>query len=212
MSTKDIKVYADITLLVGYAFVNIPQSTGVPFHEWASILFIAPILVHLLLSWKWVVSVTRGMFGALQGKVRFNHTLDLIIFILMSLVMMTGLVISESALPALGLQPVIDPFWSKMHDVTANLTILVVGVHLAMHWDWIRGAVKWRQFSVPLKVLRGSLGPVVIVIAAALVVSFLAWWVGQTEWANQIRQEAITATTTGPEEAGPTGIGRISSL
>lgn len=142
MSSNQLKLYADIVLFISFVLVNIPQATGIPFHEWASILFIAPLLVHILLDWKWIVNVTKRMFKRLPGEVRFNHIFDLIIFIMMTLALMTGFVVSEAALPAIGIHVTIDPFWSMMHDLTANLTMVLIGVHLAMHWGWIVNAVK----------------------------------------------------------------------
>lgn len=142
MSPNQIKLYVDIFLLFSFVLVNIPQATGIPFHEWASVIFIIPLLVHILLDWKWIVSVTKRMFGRLPGEVRFNHIFDLIIFIMMTLALMTGFVISEAALPAIGIHVAIDPFWSMMHDLTANLTMVLIGVHLAMHWGWIVRSMK----------------------------------------------------------------------
>ena len=141
-SSNQIKLYSDIVLFISYVIVNIPQATGIPFHEWVSVLFIVPLVIHILLDWKWVVSVTKRMFGRLPGEVRFNHVLDLIIFIMMTLALMTGFVISEAALPAMGINVTIDPFWSAMHDLTANLTMLLIGIHLAMHWGWIVSSFK----------------------------------------------------------------------
>lgn len=137
MSSNQQKLYVDIFLFISFVIVNIPQATGIPFHEWASVLFIVPLLVHILLDWGWIVNITKRMFGKLPGEVRFNHIFDLVIFIMMTLALMTGFVISEAALPAIGIHVVIDPFWSMMHDLTANLTMVLIGIHLAMHWKWI---------------------------------------------------------------------------
>ena len=142
MSTNQIKLYVDIFLLISFVLVNIPQATGIPFHEWASVLFIVPLLVHILLDWNWIVNITKRMFGRLPGEVRFNHIFDLLIFIIMTLALMSGFLVSETALPAIGIQLTIDPFWSSMHDLTANLTMVLIGVHLAMHWKWIVSSFK----------------------------------------------------------------------
>ena len=43
MSNNQIKLYSDILLLISYVIVNIvniPQATGIPFHEWISVIFI----------------------------------------------------------------------------------------------------------------------------------------------------------------------------
>lgn len=146
-SSTKTKLYLDIFLLIGFILVNIPQSTGIPFHEWASVIFIVPLVAHILLDWKWVVSVTKRMFGRLPGEVRANHIIDLVIFIMMVLALFTGFLVSEAALPALGINVVVDPFWGGMHDLTANLTMLLIGVHLAMHWKWIKTNVSKYLFN-----------------------------------------------------------------
>ena len=142
LSSTQFRLYVDLVLFAIYILVNIPQATGIGIHEWASVLFIVPILIHILLDWKWIVSVTKRMFGKLPGEVRTNHILDLIIFVMMVLALFTGFLISEAALPALGIPIFIDPFWSSMHDLTANLTMLLIGIHLAMHWGWIVKSIK----------------------------------------------------------------------
>ena len=157
IGTNQLKLYSDIVLFVAFVIVNIPQATGIPFHEWISILFVLPLLIHILLDWKWVVSITKRMFGKLPGEVRFNHIFDLIIFIMMTLALMTGFVISEAALPALGIHVTIDPFWSGMHDLFANLTMLLIGIHLAMHWGWITRSFK-RYFGSARKAKTPSQG------------------------------------------------------
>jgi cytochrome b len=136
-SISQIRLTADIVLFVAFVLANVPQTTGIPLHEWISILFIVPIMVHILLDWKWIVSVTQRLFKRLPGEVRFNQIWDLIIFIMMVFVLFTGFIISEAALPALGIPITIDPFWSAMHDLSVNLLMVFVGVHLAVHWGWI---------------------------------------------------------------------------
>ena len=81
-STNQIKLIADIILFVAFVLTNVPQATGIPLHEWISALFIIPILVHILLDWKWVVSVIQRLFKQLPGEVRFNQIWDLLIFIM----------------------------------------------------------------------------------------------------------------------------------
>lgn len=73
----------------------------------------------------------------MKGETRFNYVLDWLLFVLFVMATFTGVVISEAALPALGIQVTIDPFWSSMHDLSANLLMVIIGIHLAMHGKWI---------------------------------------------------------------------------
>ncbi len=156
-SSNQIRLYADIILLGAFVLTSIPQVTGIFLHEWISILFIVPILVHLLLDWKWVVNVTKRLFKQLPGAVRFNHIWDLLIFIMMVFVLLTGFLISEAALPALGLHLTIDPFWSAMHHQSVSLLMIMIGVHLAMHWSWIVNMVKRYIRPKPIKLAQPTL-------------------------------------------------------
>lgn len=148
-STTQIKLYADIVLLIVFILTNIPQATGIAFHEWISIFFIIPLLIHILLDWQWVVNVTLRIFKKLPGEVRFNYVWDVLIYVMMVFVLFTGFLVSEAALPALGIPITIDPFWSSMHDASANLLMVLIGVHLAMHWSWIVNAVKRYLLGTP---------------------------------------------------------------
>lgn len=138
------KLYVDLVLFFSYVAVSIPQSTGVPFHEWLSLLFVVPFLLHILLNWRWVVSTSRRIFARQPAVVRFNYAWDLLIFSLMVFSFLSGLLVSEAVLPALGLTFNIDPFWMVMHHQSSNLLVLLIGVHLAMHWRWIIGWLKRR--------------------------------------------------------------------
>ena len=43
----------DILLLVSFLIVLAPQSTGIVLHEWLSLVFFVPFVIHILLHWQW---------------------------------------------------------------------------------------------------------------------------------------------------------------
>lgn len=133
MSTARIKLYVDIAAFLLFAIVCAPQTTGIAWHEWLSFIFVVPIVVHLLLNWKWIVSVTRRFFKRLPGETRFNQIWNLFLFVLMTVVTLSGVVISEAALPALGIPVVIDPFWTAFHSMTANVFLVLMSDREAAH-------------------------------------------------------------------------------
>ena len=141
-STTLVRVWIDLIFFIGMVLVFAPQATGIPVHEWASFLIIIPFFLHLILDWKWIVSVTKRMFKRTIGETRFNYVLDWLLFILFVTATFTGVVISEAALPILGIQKTIDPFWAALHDISANLLMVLIGIHLAMHGKWIVTNVK----------------------------------------------------------------------
>ena len=64
-----------------------------------------------------------------------------LLFIDGTLLMVSGLMISEVAMPALGLKFQIGDGWSKLHDLSANTVLILLGLHTALHWNWIVSTV-----------------------------------------------------------------------
>ena len=138
----------DFAIFAAFLVAMAPRFSGIAIHEWLSIAFGAAIVTHLLLNWSWIVEVTRRFFGKARWSARINYVLNTLLFVDMTLVIFTGLMISEAALPLLGIQASHGGAWRRLHDLTANLAVLLVGLHLALHWQWIVNTTK-RLVSVP---------------------------------------------------------------
>jgi len=136
------KFLIDVVAFVLLALVCAPQVTGIAWHEYLSVIFAVPIIIHLLLNWRWIVNVLQRFFKKLPGQTRFNQLWDIFLFILMVEVTVSGILISEALLPALGIEITNDPFWVAVHNTTANIFLVLMGVHLAMHWKWITHTFK----------------------------------------------------------------------
>lgn len=132
------RVWLDIALFIGYFLLSAPQTTGIPFHEYFTVVFIPIFISHIVLDWGWISRVFRRKNRRRSGEVRFNRAFDIVIFVGMVIVIYSGFLISESMLPDLGIDPVATSFWSTVHDISGNLLILLVGIHIAMHWPWIK--------------------------------------------------------------------------
>lgn len=132
------RVWLDISLFVGYVLLSAPQTTGIPFHEWFTVVFIPIFIAHIVLDWTWIKTVFRRSDRKRRGEVRFNRAFDIVLFVAMVVVIYSGFVVSEAMLPALGFEPEASSFWFTIHDAGGNLLILLVGVHLAMHMPWIK--------------------------------------------------------------------------
>lgn len=126
-----------------------PHLTGVAIHEWLGIAFGAAIVTHLLLHWQWIVEVTKRFFARTSWSARVNYILNSLLFIDVTIIIFTGLMISKAALPSLGLQVDQDFAWRALHGEASDLAVLLVGLHVALHWKWIANTVK-RYVIAPL--------------------------------------------------------------
>jgi len=111
--------------------------TGLALHEWLGIAFIAVLVLHLLLHWQWITGATLRWLRSLSWKVRLTYLVDAVLFITMTLVIFSGLMISEVALPLMGLTTSRNFAWRAIHSASSNGVLVLVSLHIALNWRWI---------------------------------------------------------------------------
>lgn len=137
-----VNLTVDILIFLAFLVAMAPHFSGIAVHEWLSIAFGAAIITHLLLHWQWLVEVTRRFLSKAQWSARINYILNTLLFIDITIVIFTGITISEAVLPLFGIQMPRGGAWRRLHDVTANLSLVLIGLHVALHWNWIVNVVK----------------------------------------------------------------------
>ena len=139
--------WLDALLLVAYTLAYSLGFTGLAVHEWLGIALGVVLLVHLTLHWDWVIRTTRKLLRR-DGRERFIWLVNLLLLACMTLCIASGILISEVALPALGITVSASSFWRQVHDTTATLTLILVPIHAALRWRWIVGVARrfaaWR--------------------------------------------------------------------
>jgi len=139
--------WLDALLLVAYTLAYSLGFTGIAVHEWLGIGLGVVLLVHLTLHWDWVIRTTGKLLRP-GGREQFVWLINLLLLVCMTLCIASGILISEVALPQLGINLPASSFWRQMHSTTATLTVILVPVHAAVRWRWIVGMVRrfaaWR--------------------------------------------------------------------
>jgi hypothetical protein len=146
-SQTKTKLIIDIVIFLGFLITMDPRSSGIAIHEWLATSLIAALVVHLLLSWDWIVTITSRFLGKVNNTSRINYILNWLLFIDGTIIMLSGFLISESLLPFLGIQLPAGFAWRRLHDTSANLFLLILGLHTALHWNWIVDAFKRYVFQ-----------------------------------------------------------------
>jgi cytochrome b561 len=140
-----------LLLLLGLLLMS-PRLTGLALHEWIGIAFLLPLLVHLLMSWRWIVTALRRALAPACWRDAANLALNTMLFISTTVVVVSGLVISQVALPWLGVGTIDDRTWRTTHNNWTDAMWLFVCAHVAMNWRWI-AKVADRYIPKPLKEL-----------------------------------------------------------
>jgi len=140
----DVALFASILLLLS------PRLTGLPVHEWLGLALGIPVVIHLLLSWSWIARATLVAPVRPGWRHRINYALNWLLFALIVLEIVSGVMISVVAIPALGIPTVEDGAWRLLHNRFLNFLVLLVGMHIAMNWNALRtGIRRWMVLVRP---------------------------------------------------------------
>ena len=136
----------DAVLLLIALLLQSPRPTGIAAHEWLGIVILPLLAVHLLVNWRWIIK-TLHRLRANTRRARVNSLLNGLLYVDFVLATISGLVISEVALPAAGIQPSTLAAWRQVHAFISNMSIWIVGLHLGLNWDWVLNV--WRKWKTP---------------------------------------------------------------
>ena len=131
----------DLVALVVYLAAASPALTGIAVHEWLGIGVLAVLVVHCAVHADWVASVAKGARASSWGA-RANLVLDALILVAFMVVVVSGVCISGSMLPMMGLYSEGYFFWDPLHAIAAKALLALLLVHVVVHWKWLVGLMK----------------------------------------------------------------------
>lgn len=133
-----VDFWLDLLLVVAFTFDYSFRFTGLTIHEWIGMVFVVLVPVHLTQHWDWVVRTTRRLVARWRTPSResLRWAVDLLLLGAFVLCVASGLLVSQKALPALGLRPGDDNFWRGLHTTTADVSVALTALHVALSWRW----------------------------------------------------------------------------
>src|SRR5580692_1084964 len=117
--------WLDAALLAAFVVAESFGLTGDAIHEWLGLGLGLALLVHLTLHWDWVLTAS-GRLLRRGGRDRVLWAVNLALLLTMTLCVASGVLISRVALPYLGVLVPGGEFWTRLHSITADLTIVFV--------------------------------------------------------------------------------------
>jgi len=126
----------DAALVVAFVAIMSVPLTGVPVHEWLGIALAVGLTTHLVQHTTWIVTTTRRLRTA-SFRNRLNYLMLLALFVGFVSIIASGLLISEAALPFLGIQPPEKGFWLWLHLVSVGWVLWLTALHIALNWKWL---------------------------------------------------------------------------
>ncbi|XJZ26541.1 DUF4405 domain-containing protein [Bacillota bacterium Lsc_1132] len=187
-----------LDLLMGVTFVllfNKRVIAGLTFHEIAGVVIGVAFITHILLNASWVKNVTLKIFNRkLPAKTRFSYLLNLLLLMMMTFIIISGIFISRVLFPNITIG---NERWFQMTHISVSfLTLILVGVHVGLHWKWVMNV--WNRM-LAVKNTKPWVGVLLKVIAATLFL-FGAYQINQTGFLSR-----AASTFTSFSQSSPPG-------
>jgi hypothetical protein len=167
MKKNVVKLTLDIALGITLTLLYVTRTLGMAFHEIAGVAICGVFIIHVALSWKQVVASLAKLFAPdVSIRRRLNYIVAIALAITFILILVSGIFISQYLFPGLAMR---DGPWRVIHEFCSGLSIILVGLHIGLNWDFVRQLVG-RGLELPKAV-----GRVIGAVALALVVIYGAF-------------------------------------
>jgi hypothetical protein len=132
------KFFLSLVLTIVMLLLMDPRSFyGLLFHEWAGLIIGLFFILHKILNWGWIKKVTILFFSNTTWRARLNYIIDVVLLAGLTLMILSGIAISKTidfSWINLGASP---NFWRVMHTSSSFITLVLFGIHLGLHWNWV---------------------------------------------------------------------------
>lgn len=129
------KLVLDAVMLVLLVLMFRKQAVSLAFHEIGGLALIALFILHHLLNGKWIAAVTKRLFSKETGGLaRASYLVDALLLLAFLAVGVTGVLMSEVVFRFHAAGNV-----KTLHYFASALSVVLMGVHLGLHADYIFG-------------------------------------------------------------------------
>lgn len=159
-----LKILLDIILTVGMIALMDTAFTGMMLHELAGIGIFILFIVHNLLNLKWIKNVATKLFSKkTKGTVKLMILLNLLMFLDFTTVIISGIGMSQELFNLWETNSDVAS-WIAVHNSASYFGLILIAVHLGLHWGMIMAAMRKAFKLKPENRLRTILARIAAVI------------------------------------------------
>jgi hypothetical protein len=137
-----LNFFLDLLLLIIFPIELEYHFTGLGLHELLGVAFGIALLIHFVLHLDWVWSITKDFFRLLLHETRLNYILNALLLIDASVMVISGILISRTLGLTFSSGRVAGLSWERIHILSAELSLVIIALHIAMHWKWMATNLK----------------------------------------------------------------------
>lgn len=136
---KGTKILVDIIMTAAMLLLMSLTTTGILWHELLGVGIFLLFFFHKFLNWKWIHSVTKGIFKSSKEKrVNFKtkgmYALNTAILFFVTVATFTGIWISQSLFTYISALNGNLEFWTSVHFSASYASLILISVHIGFHW------------------------------------------------------------------------------
>ncbi len=144
-----LKIAIDLLMTLGLLFLMGYQLWGDAAHEWAGSGMFLLFIAHHILNGAWYHSLFRGKYSPARI---FQLIVDLLVFLAMVGLMVSGILLSNHVFAFLNIQGGLS-FARLLHMAASHWGFVLMALHLGLHWGMFLGlAGKALNFQKPSRV------------------------------------------------------------
>ncbi|MGL5354127.1 MAG: DUF4405 domain-containing protein, partial [Clostridium sp.] len=133
-----------LNILMAIVFVMLFNKRAVipmTFHEIAGLVIGVAFIMHMTLNSKWIKQVSLNLFNSKTNfKTKLGYIIDILLLICFIIIIISGILISKVVFPNFRINSSIS--FKSLHISMSYITLLLVGIHLGTHWNWVVNVFK----------------------------------------------------------------------
>ena len=139
INRNKLNLFLDIALALAFVVEMEVGFTGQRYHEYLGVGITVVFIVHIALHWRWIVQVTKQLIHRLLHlhESRFKYLVNVAVLIDLAFSVVTGILISNTLGFYLPLDGQVYEILRYLHIGSSRLSLLLVGLHIAVDWRWI---------------------------------------------------------------------------
>ena len=195
------RIPLDIVLVLLFTTVFSKNVISLMYHEVVGLVLFALIILHLFLNSAWIKGVCAKLFDKkLPKKTRVTIGVDILLLISFLLIIVSGILISKKIF-SFGLKAP----WIVIHFFCTALMIILIGVHIGLHWGYLK-----QKLPKPPKMVALVLTVVICVFGVySMFTSSFGTWLSRPfvkfEGHGEQQEESAVEAQRGAEQSADRG-------
>ncbi len=151
--TRALKLALDAVMLILLVLMYRKQVISMAFHEIGGLALIGLFLIHNLINGHWITATTRKLFAkGTPGMVRARYIVDALLLIAFLTIGIAGVLINKTLFTIH-----VGGNAKMLHYFASAIAIILMGVHLGLHADYIFGKLFKKGANKIAKIATASL-------------------------------------------------------